>query len=74
MQRVFVDFGCGIGDEIDILTTAQPNESVTLRENELVILYDSSLEVQGVLREIRAPDGHSYWVALPDWATQRDVV
>jgi hypothetical protein len=74
MQRLFVDFGRGIGDGIDILTTAHPNELVTLHENERVILYDSSLEVQGVLREVRAPDGHSYWVALPDWATQRDLV
>ncbi len=46
MQRIFVDFGRGVGDEVDILTTARPNESVTLRENERVILYDSSLEVQ----------------------------
>jgi len=74
MQRIFVDFGRGIGDKVDILTTARPNESVTLRENERVILYDSSLEVQGVLHEVREPDGHSYWVALPDWATQRDPV
>lgn len=74
MQRVFVDFGRGIGEEIDILTTAQPNEALTLRENERVILYDSSLEVQGVLRGVHTPDGSSYWVATPDWATQRDLV
>ena len=74
MQRIFVDFGRGVDDEIDILTTAQPNESVTLHEHERVILYDSSLEVQGALHEVCAPDGRRYWVALPDWASQRDLV
>ena len=74
MQRIFVDFGRGTGDEVDILATAQPNESVTLHENERVILYDSSLEVQGALHEVCAPDGQRRWVALPDWATQRDLV
>ena len=74
MQRAFVDFGRGIGDEVDMLTTAQPNESVTLHENERVIRYDSSLEVQGALHEVRPPDGRRRWVAPPDWATQRDLV
>lgn len=74
MQRIFVDFGRIIDDEVHILTTAQPNESVALHENERVILYDSSLEAQGVLHEVHAPDGQRHPMALPIWATQRDLV
>jgi len=74
MQRIFVDFGRGLGENVDMLTTAQPNQSVTLHEGERVILYDSSLEVQGDIHKAHTQDSQRFWVATPDWATQRDRV
>ena len=73
MQRIFVDFGRGIGDAIDLLMTARPNVGLTLREGERIILYDSSLEVEGIAHQDVTDQGESYWYALPDWATQKDL-
>ncbi len=38
MQRIFVDFGRGVSEEIDILATVEPNAGIHLREGEMVDL------------------------------------
>jgi hypothetical protein len=73
MQRIFVDFGRGTDDAIDLLMTARPNVGITLQEGERVILYDSSLEVEGAAHQGTAMQGQTYWYALPDWATSKDL-
>ncbi len=73
MKRVFVDFGRGIGDEVDLLMTARPNVGLSLQEGERVVLYDSSLEVEAVAHQGVSPQGEPYWYALPDWTTSKDL-
>ena len=72
MKRLYVDFGKGIGDQIDIAFAGEGElAGMTLCEGERVVLYDSSLEVQAIAHEDRG-DGRSYWYALPDWTTKQD--
>jgi hypothetical protein len=62
MQRIYVDFGKGIDDQVDIAYAS---------EGERVILYDSSLEVQAVAHA-DCSDGRAFWYAVPDWSTQKN--
>lgn len=66
MQRISVDFSRGESPErIEVgFGDSWQSKNVALREGEQVILYDSSLEVHGVLyQEIRL--GKPYWFAMP---------
>jgi hypothetical protein len=73
MQRVFVDFGRGIDDGVDLLLAARPNVGIRVQEGERIILYDSSLEVEGIAHQGITAYGEPYWYAIPDWATSKDV-
>lgn len=73
MQRMFVDFGRGIDEAIDLLMTARPNVGVTVQEGERIILFDSSLEVEGIAHQGFTPQGEAYWYAIPDWTTSKDL-
>lgn len=73
LQRVFVDFGRGSGKEISLLLTSRFNAGVTVTKGEHIILYDDSLEVEGVVHQGTNALGRTYWYALPDWSTQKDL-
>jgi len=73
MQRVFVDYGRGTDDEIPLLLTSSANAGVCVTEGERVLLYDDSLEVEGVVHQGTNARGISYWYANPDWTTRRDL-
>ena len=74
MQRIYVDFGKGINGQIDIAYTGDsPLQSVTLHEDEEVILYDSSLEVHAIVHQ-DSSDGRAFWYAIPNWATQQNYI
>jgi hypothetical protein len=73
MQRVFVDYGRGIGNEIPLLLTSSANATVHVTEGERVLLFDDSLEVEGVVHQGTNPLGIAYWYAIPDWATRHDI-
>ncbi len=72
MKRIYVDFGKGIDDQVDVAFAGEGElRGVTLCEGERVILYDSSLEVEAVAHEDRV-EGRPFWYAIPDWATRKD--
>jgi hypothetical protein len=72
MQRIYVDFGKGIDDQVDIAYASEGElKTIMLHEGERVILYDSSLEVQAVAHA-DCSDGRAFWYAVPDWSTQKN--
>lgn len=74
MQRIPVDFSRVLSPErVEVGFATDPGlVSRTLQEGERVVLYETGLEVAGVLQcEIR--QGQPYWYALADWATKRDT-
>ena len=73
MQRIYVDFSRGLSpDRVEVgFADNWQLEGIDLREGERVILYDSSLEVEGVLHQEK-DQGKPYWYADADWATQKN--
>ena len=73
MQRMFVDYGRGSGDEVPLLLTSSANVGITVAEGDQVLLYDDSLEVVGTVHQDTNPLGIPYWYVLPDWTTRHDL-
>ena len=72
MQRLYVDFGKGLDDQVDIAFAGEGVlNMITLQESERVVLYDSSLEVEAIAHQ-DITDGRPFWYAIPDWTTQKN--
>ena len=73
MKRIYVDFGKGIDDQVDMAFAGEGEISgVDLCEDERIIVYDSSLEVEAIAHADRV-DGRPFWYAIPDWSTRKDL-
>ncbi len=73
MQRVFVDFGRGMGDQVPLLLTSSANEGIAVQEGEAIIVTDEELEVQGIAHQGVNSLGIPFWYATVDWTTQQDI-
>ena len=72
MPKLYVDFGKGIDDQVDIAFTGDSVlRSVNLQEGQRVILYDSSLEVEAIAH-VDNSEERPFWYAIPDWSTQKN--
>ncbi len=72
MKHLFVDFGRGIEEHVDLLPTSLFNVGITVEENERVVLYDDTIEVEAVVHQGVNSLGCSYWYAVPEWTTQQE--
>jgi len=74
MQHIVVDFSRVLAD--DRVEVGFADESslcgYTLHEGERVVLYETGLEVEGVLQQETRLE-KSYWYAIPDWAIRKDT-
>ncbi len=73
MQRIYVDFSRGLSAKrIEVgFADSWQLQNAHLQEGERVILYDSTLEVEGILHQEIAQE-KPYWYADGDWATQKN--
>jgi hypothetical protein len=73
MRKLYVDFGKGIDDQVDIAFAGEGVlTNLVLHEDEHVMLYDSSLEVEAIAHQDMS-DGRPFWYAIPDWTTQKNT-
>jgi len=75
MKRMYVDFNSMMRDpqervELGRIGTWQGDRLPSLCEGEQVILYDDEMEVQAQA----SFDAAGIWMAVPDWATRREIV
>jgi hypothetical protein len=74
MQRIPVDFSRVLEEnrvEVGFADTWQLQNTI-LHEGEHIIVYETGLEVEGILHAEQRL-GKLYWYVIPDWATRKDT-